>query len=398
MNFGKGLAARLAMAAAAVAAAIVVGKASLALAWAERRTVEALRLDSRQPDALARAAYTVLSNGALRPDAASAPEMRRAEQNALKALAIDPTNVRAVSDIALLRDLQGRREAATGLMRYAERLSRRDLITQLWWIEYMSAQGDVAETLRHFDVALRTSSSAPSILFPILVTASIDPEIAAPLSRLVARRPAWADQFVQQLAQSSPDPAAAASFLGRMASLDAPASGRALATVVDRLIEGGRPDVAFALFSRYRPEAARQPIRNGDFSDTPAEPTAFDWGFPQEGVSASIDRDGLHVDAAAGGGVAARQLVRLQPGRRLLRLSYQASEDVGAGGAEPVLSMRCAGSGLAIAAQPATNAGSRTLAFDIPSSCPLQILEIAVRGGDGLGSAGATIRELQLVQ
>ncbi|UZK65048.1 tetratricopeptide repeat protein [Sphingomonas sp. M1-B02] len=393
MRFERSLVARGGIALAALAAAIVAGPASLSLAWAQKRPAEALRLDPRQPAALALSAYSALSDSATK---ASSPATKRAERDALKALSSDPTNVTAISSLALVRELDGHPRAAAGLMRYAERLSRRDLITQLWWIEYLSRQGDIPGTLKHYDVALRTSNRAPSILFPILVTASADPEIGSPLAALVAQRPVWAEQFVQQLAQSSPDPAPAAHLLGRMASLGAPASDRALVTVIDRLIQVGRGEAAWALYARYRPEAAQSRIRDEDFSAAPSEPTAFDWQLSQEGLSASADRTGLRIDASpGGGGVAARQLLRLV-GVQRLRLEYT-SDNAGSGAAIPTLTLRCVATGASISPTGGGSSSPETLVFAIPRSCPLQILEVVLQAADSPGGASALVRSVRLV-
>lgn len=398
MNIDKRLIARGGIAAIALATAVVSGKASLALSLAERRPADALQFDSRQPTALALSAYAAVSAGATAQAKPSAPEFVRAERDALQALSIDPTNVTAVADIALVREVQGRRKEAVALMRYAQRLSRRNLVTQLWWIEYLSASGDVAGTLEHYDIALRTSSLAPSMLFPILVSASADPQIAAPLARLVAQRPVWAEQFVQHLAQSSPDPVSVGQFLERMAALGAPAAARSLVTIVDRLVQIGRGDAAWALFARYRPDAARNQIRDPDFSASPAEPTAFDWQLSQEGLSISVDPSGLRIDVApGGGGVAARQLIKLPPGRRTLRLDYTASDSSGAKGAEPVLTVRCSGTGPSLGTTAATGSKPDALTLEVPASCPFQLLEVALQAADSPGGASVVVRAIRLV-
>src|SRR3546814_1290750 len=61
------------------------------------------------------------------------------------------------------------------LLAYSQKLSRRDLRTQLMAIELAVAQGDISGALRHYDIALRTKKNAPELLFPVLTSALPDP-------------------------------------------------------------------------------------------------------------------------------------------------------------------------------------------------------------------------------
>ena len=93
---------------------------------------------------------------------------RRAAGVALarRAIAQDPTALGAVTTLGLAAQLGERMDRADRLLGYSQRLSRRDLTTQVWAVENAKARGDVAATLERYDAMFRTAPDARALYFP----------------------------------------------------------------------------------------------------------------------------------------------------------------------------------------------------------------------------------------
>ena len=388
------IAGKVAIGAMALVAAVTVGRISLATALARKNFSSALSLKRDQPDALSGAAYAAITQ---QPNARGA---RRAVVQATAALRRDPTNAAAAAYLALAEEIRGDRLKALGLMRYSQRLSRRNLVAQLWLIEYAVSQGQIAGALSHYDTALRVSPVAPGMLFPVLVSATSDPGILAPLARVLARRPDWAEQYVQQLVQSGTDLDNIARLLAMMRAQGSPVPDRALATLVDRLVDASQFDGAWRLYAAYRPDARRASIRNPEFATVLTSPTAFDWTLPeQDTVSADIREGALHFDSApAAGGVVARQLLNLTPGEHVI--DGEAANIPALGDSAPYLTLECRPGGAELQRLVLVAPGDRPARFSwtvrIPASCAVQSLALTLQPVDAPGGLSGEITRLAL--
>ncbi|RYD24497.1 MAG: hypothetical protein EOP89_11300, partial [Lysobacteraceae bacterium] len=114
----------------------------------------------------------------------------RAGQLAQRALRQDPMVVPAVITLGLMAQLDGNILQARRLFRFSDRLTRRDQQAHLWAIQDEVEQGDIPAALRRYDLALRTSRTAPDLLFPVLASASAEPEVMTELVKTLAARPA----------------------------------------------------------------------------------------------------------------------------------------------------------------------------------------------------------------
>src|SRR5688572_1223087 len=117
------------------------------------------------------------------------PKVAEAQAFATSALRRDPTAVNAVTALGILSAMRGDAAGAERAFRYAQRLSRRNRVAQLWWIEREVADNDIEGALGHYDVALRTSRGMRGTLFPILMNAVSDPAIATAVNRLLRQNP-----------------------------------------------------------------------------------------------------------------------------------------------------------------------------------------------------------------
>lgn len=302
-----------------------------------------------------------------------------------QALRRDPTNVDAIRTLALVRYLQNRPREAASLFRYSDRLSRRDLGTRLWLIEDRVRADDVAGALGHFDLALRTSPRAAEILMPVLVSAVQEPHIARRVRVLLNANPPWRQTFFEPLVHSSRSRAMAVYLLS--GHLDAGnAADRFLAKAAfSRFVRENDPAQAWALYDSIRgvSAAARAlAVRDGGF-DQAGDLPPFDWMLTADSDLAGL-RQG-RPDAANNvalflfsegqrAGDAARQLLRLRPGRYVFR-ARSGSLPPGAQ-AQPSVRLECAG-GAALFTRTFRELGSG-LAFAVPAGgCAAQWLVIA---------------------
>jgi hypothetical protein len=255
------------------------------------------------------------------------------------AIAAEPTSARAARILAMFSDDQAQ---VARRFAYARRLSRRDLIINLWFIEEAVQRNDVPGALAQYDVTLRTSSEAPRLLFPILNAAMAQRDLEDPIARLLATGGEWVPDYFEQVLTDR----ARAPDLGRVTlhrpqvlqRLGAPTQARLIAELADdrqfeigaRLyhIVSGRPAMGFA-------DAA--PMTGGDWPP-------FDWSVTDTGNFGAAGNSGgtsLQVYAQGGSrGTVARRLIRLDPGAYRLSAAGNAGQDDAAG--EALWSVNCA--------------------------------------------------------
>jgi hypothetical protein len=267
---------------------------------------------------------------------------RRHEQEislAREALAAEPTSARAARILAMLSENQaviGRRFA------YARGLSRRDLFTNLWFIEEAVQRNDVPGALAQYDVTLRTSAEAPRVLFPILNSALAERNLADPIARLLVTGGEWVPDFVDHvLAEKT-----RAGDLGRVLLHQPQILHRMTAVSQARLIAELADQKQFENASRiYARVSGHQGMALGDAGLAPGGAwPPFDWAVMDTGNYGAAGSPGdrsLQVYAQGGSrGTVARRLIRLDPGA--YRLSATATVGQGDAGGEALWSISCA--------------------------------------------------------
>jgi hypothetical protein len=331
--------------------------------------------------------------------APSAAQRSRARELAEAALARDSLSVPAVTTLGLLAAEAKDLERANRLFRYSETLSRRDLATQIWLIERDVTKNDISGALTHYDRALRTSSTAGDLLFPILARASIHPKVAEQVSRLLGSRPPWWQPFVRRVTFDAALPAGSIPHLLAALRLDPQLEEERtiLADAIRRLEKEGQYASAFHLYRST--DSVRAPgvnIRNSGFeADNPLPP--FDWLLVQDpDLRATIDRRGdrgsaLFLLASNGrGGEVARQLLMLAPGT--YSLSAVAGDVSGEEVDRPNIGIVCASkdrlriADLRVPSLPPTG-GRVAREFAVPPRCEAQYLIVSAHSGlDGESS------------
>jgi hypothetical protein len=332
-------------------------------------------------------ALSNLADGLLKEDQSPAA-IKKAGELGRRALAGDATNAVA------LRLVGASAPAAKqfGIHALAERVSKRDLATQLWLIEDAVSQDKVDQALVHYDIALRTSTAASPALFPILAQATGDQRLLPQITAMLKRKPDWTTPFLYEAVNSAPDAGALVGIFGSLQSSGYKVEPDLSINLLKRTVRDNRFDLAT---SAYRLAGGTNAgigsaVTDGGFTAL-GTLQPFDWALSSDNGlfsdrGASSDSKGgarLEITAEAGAvGDAAKQLLLLKPGKyRLTALVGNIPQQdvarffwaVGCAGTEDVISL---------INLPPTPASKTTMAgeFTVPANgCGAQWLSLAVR-------------------
>lgn len=339
---------------------------------------------------------------------ASAADRARSDRLARRALLQEPTAVAAAATLGLNAEIRGDVASARRLFGHAERLSRRDLQTQLWSVEDAVRRGDVAGALRHYDIALRTSRVAPDLLFPVLGSAIADPAIRTALAGTLKGRPLWGPGFIDHVAANGREPRATAGLFLALRRSGVPVSETARAAVIGALLTRDLTDAAWSFYAAGRPDADRRRSRDPGFTADLVEPSLFDWATINDGrVTASIQRGGDPgaggggiVDFAAPasvGGALLQQLQVLPPGD--YRIEGRSAGIEQPEGARPYWALSCRDGrelGRVVLPDSAQAKGRFAGRFSVPAGCPAQVLALVARPSDAVGGLSGQIERVLL--
>lgn len=334
---------------------------------------------------------------------ASPSDRRSANRLAIRALRQDPTAIAAASTLGLNAQVSGDIPSARKFFRYAEALSRRDMQTQLWAIEDSAGRNDVASALKHYDIALRVTPNLSEMLFPVLSSASTDPEIRATLVRTFAAKPTWADSFLPYLAGNTSNPRAAAQLLRDLKRAGLTVSGATQSAIVNSLLTSGLTDDAWAFYASVRPKANRRFSRDPRFSENPETSSQFDWvASAPDGASASILREGkagvfdFSLPPMIGATLLQQQQL-LPPGEYLLTGHSNAIEQPER--AQPYWQLSCK-AGRELGRVPVQNSnlknGNFSGRFSVPADCGVQVLSLVAQPSESFSGVSGQIDFVEL--
>jgi hypothetical protein len=295
-----------------------------------------------------------------------------------KALQRDLTVLPAIELRAADLAASGEREQAAQLFRLSDRLSRRSLPTRLWLVQHAVDRGDVAGALHNFDIALRTTTDAQPILFPVLATASADPTLTTPLARTLDRPSDWRLMFFEWALANDANVTSIAKVTADMRDRGFIVGNGVDQRLIERLVTN-RDFGAAMLLDRKFGRGARGLVADPSFTDASAR-YPFGWGLVSGGsLAAERASSGLayRADPAVSGQVAA-QLLGLAPGRYALVTKSATA----ASGAAPYWSITCGevdGSELAQLDQPDVANREAATPFVVPPGCAAQWLTLRVR-------------------
>lgn len=335
---------------------------------------------------------------------ADTAQREEADRLARLALRQDPTAVAAVATLGINAQVRGETEAARRHFAYSDKLSRRDLTTRLWMIEDAVAKDDIPEALRNYDIALRTSRSAPDLLFPVLASASTDESIRAELVKTLAAKPPWGENFIAFVAENGEHAVATARLFQGLRRARVPISDIAQAAVVGKLVADRDYNAAWTYYASTRAGVNRRHSRDPQFAANLSTPSPFDWA-PMGGVSGvstviqSGTRDGIFDFTAppSVGGLLLQQLQMLPPGNYLLEghsIGIDQSES-----ARPYWMLTCLEGrelGRVILPNSTENRGVFLGRFTVPSDCAVQYLRLVARPSNAVGGLSGQIDKVTL--
>lgn len=250
---------------------------------------------------------------------------RRTRDVALTALRVQPLTPSAFRMLALWEDAHQHGRAAAAMADLSQRLSRRDLLTQLLQIQYAVAQRDVKGALGHYDIALRTSPESQKILFPVLTAAIADPPVRDALTPYVRENAPWIGGFLFNATDVQGGTISVAKLLLHAGPHNSNVLEQGLTSkLLTKLADLHELDLAESLFITL-PGADRAMLSDTSFDARTTDPRfgVLGW-FPVNGPSISSVFDWtnangrqLHVvvEGAIGRQVALRRLFKFRPGR-----------------------------------------------------------------------------------
>lgn len=260
-----------------------------------------------------------------------------ATEFARKAFIAEPVAPGAVAILALGEPGRGKRK----LMNEALLLSRRQPLVTAWMIADSGAREDMPALLNHYDTMLRTSSSAASVIIPVMADALANDNFVAPFASILAKQPPWADQFWGTVV-GTPEAVGNAARLREM--LYKPNKDEEMyydAHLIRALVSNQQFEAAEALFRLLtRQKESPSLLKNGSFKEKPKY-YPIDWQLFSTGEYGAVIRDGrLELSAIRNsGGLFVRQLVKLPA--EIVTLDIKPSDPI-SDDAKIIVSLKCA--------------------------------------------------------
>jgi len=314
------------------------------------------------------------------------------------ALRRDATLTLAIELRALDMDSAGDTQGAARLFSLSRMISRRSLGTHTWLIQHAVKRGDVAEALAEYDLALRTSTAAPRLLFPVLAKAAANPELASPIAQTLDRPSDWREMFLDYaIARPGSVQRIVALFL-KMRDRSFLKDKQIDRLLIGQLVKDGSFGPAERVELAFGPPIAKGSlVRDPGFSEAQFH-FPFGWTLIEAAdVWAQRDRaSGLAYHGASGGaGQIATQLLTLAPGS--YRLVARNAEPAADTAALPYWTVTCAGAQPRQIALLNQSAGAGAMGdFAVPSGCGGQWLALNLRASDRAEGQSGAIRSVTI--
>ena len=275
-----------------------------------------------------------------------AADVQQMQEDARAALASSPFNVTAMRQLGVLADSGQTTAAGVSYFVAAERVSRRDLGTELALLNAAIIGEDLGGVLRHYDRTLRVYESAQTLLFPALNQASAQASVRDGLRGYTASP--WFVPWFGQLLNSAGRRDDLAPFLAQVRPQLASAAADKLATLLlGRLLRDGQYAAAQSWLEQTAPERGAALAELGITpATTDLQLGAFAWSFKdREAVAIALGDDrslAISIDPGRREPVAERITI-LPPATYEFTVSLAA--DPGSPTAQMTWEMRCEGSG-----------------------------------------------------
>jgi hypothetical protein len=328
----------------------------------------------------------------------TADELRHVEA----ALVQRPLSRILLRQVGIKADVDGNLRRADAALGLANALSRRDGLTQLWWIERSVQKKDLRAAVRHYHAAMSVHPELKKALLPVLARALVFPDVRAALTPYIMRQSAWVLDLLDPKV-SHVDPSNAAKLVD---SVPAAVRGPEYEDVVARLLSGlgeqGNFVDATRLAHRIIPSFDPAMTASLAVHDRNIDPRlgTLAWVLADTGrlLATPNERGGFDVDVEPlDQGAVAQRIVPITGGRNYtFRQSVRGN---GAGGANFTWQARCLPSGDAFWSQRFT-APTQTrhdeFVIAVPVGCKGLRFFLAVRGPEGQQSSNSTFEGLEL--
>jgi hypothetical protein len=370
----------------------------------ERSPDTALYYVPDHPLALSRKADELFAQ---RQDPATLAKVEAMAKQSLRGGALNPVAIRLLGYVA---DARGDTKKARDLMLLSQKVSRRDLGTQLWLIEDAVARNDKRAALNHYDIAMRATPSSYPILFPTLTGALGDPDVRIALAPIVRQAPVWLPAYLGDAINGIENPANLADVLVKAGRLPDEENYRNISNALLGQLAAKNKFPAFRqyyLSLKGGNKAAFQSASLTEATVNLAHPAAG-WQAVENvgvgGVFSQPDAGGRFSLAAFAGsgerGEVMRKLLFLEPGSYRFQAQYAALDALS--DAEIRWDMQCitpAGNVGKWFAATSVRAGdfAHTQDFTIDNDCRTQLLILQAAGGSSQLGAKFTLRSVDVV-
>ncbi len=255
------------------------------------------------------------------------------EADAIAAFEYEPTSQTALRNIALSRSVDDF-ISALAIMKKAGDFSKRDSITNLWLAQNAASGEDLGEILGYYDRTLRTSNGSADVILPVLIRALENETFIEPFSELLIKQePAWAPLFWGKVAWVEGAIVNASRVRENVLLAQVEMPPKIDTDLVTNLVAYGKFERAYELYlalSKKKDKYPSEYVNNAKFENTSDFPP-FDWLVSSDGrYGAEINTitKKLEISMSGGsGGLVASQLVRLPPGRYILRVTQSPDDD-----------------------------------------------------------------------
>lgn len=351
---------------------------SASFALESRDPALALKLDGTNPEALIGRAEAALANPGSSLDNDDMLEAARAS------IAVLPLNAAAFRLFASSAATSEGIERFESQVAMSDRLSRRDLATQLFLIEAAVERRDIRAALRHYDTAMRIRESSRGLLLPVLSSAIKSPEIRTELVPYFRDRAPWLGEFIRHSINNSPEPRNVVRLLDEAGGIP---EGKFLDTLhaqlLSRLVNEGEFATAADYFRSIRPEAREilgsiaMTAESTDAKYTPATWQVFTIASIESMFLAAPD-GGFELTSEIEPGFSgsiARRLAALPAGDYRISAPIRATDM--APGATVTFQLRCASDVVLDKSIEIRDGIPFTADFTIPAGCTTQLLTIS---------------------
>lgn len=331
---------------------------------------------------------------------------RAVEALARQALENQAINAKALRILGYIADAKGDTIRAGQYVHMAARLSRREPGAQLWLIEAAARKGDVAQTLIHYDIALRTKPDTQTILFPRLLNAIEDRAIRTALKPYIRAKNGWAASFLPFAIGNSKNLPILVDLIVETGGLvDAESAKNQELGLLSRLVAENHFADARRLFLQMPgAKPTRMASAAFDASDRDARFGPMGWQLIDDpdaggGFTGKAGEQQTMLSLFANSATTrpvATKLLYLKPGNYLFaaRLAHL---DRGEGGFLR-WQLRCpVAGGEPVWTIDSINASLRA-AFAVPANCPVQFLDLVASGGKGQTGLEATIASASITR